>query len=272
MSKKVSGADNQQGSLRQLANDPSETICQIPQMNKELASLLGILFTDGCVSPKGVNSWRIYFVNKSESLINLFRDCMLKVFNLNINRVRVGKTSDGFLSAVVDSKEIGNSLVSTFGSFRSLKFKNGKSSTVRLPVSELLQSSYLTDFLKAAFSCDGGLCFYSAYRTGIRGGTRWLIRTVFLSCAHPRLRADYMYLLKRLGIDARDVPDDGKIKMETEKSIRKFHKLIGFVKGVKITNHSKFWKGHEKQYVLELMISSYDNPSRIYNLPKFHLR
>lgn len=268
MSKNASSADNQQGSLK----DPSETIRRIPQMGKELAWLLGILFTDGCVSPKGVRSWRIYFVNKSKVLIELFQDCLVKIFNLDINRVRVSETSNGFLKAVVDSKEIGDFLTRTFGSFRSLKFKNGKLPNVRLPILELLEIGYLADFLKVAFSCDGGVSFYPAYRIGSRGKTKWLIRTVFLSCAHPRLRSDYIFLLRVLDIKARNVSRDNKIKIETEKDIRKFHKLIGFVKGVKITNHSKFWRGYEKQDVLELMVSSYHNPSKIYNLPKFHLR
>ena len=104
MRNNATGAGNQQGSLR----DPSETTRRIPQINKELAQLLGFLFTDGCVSPKGVKSWRIYFSSKSESLVNLFRDCMVKVFNLDQARVRLGYTSDGFHKAIVDSKEIGN--------------------------------------------------------------------------------------------------------------------------------------------------------------------
>jgi hypothetical protein len=286
MSKNVSSADNQQGTQHLLSGcwrqyllgknskgaGPSETIRQIPQINRELATLLGILFTDGSVSPKGVNSWRLYFVNKSKTLIDLFRDCMVRVFNLDINRVRISKTKKEFFKAVVDSKEIGNYLVTTFGNFRTLKFKTGDFPNVKLPVLQLLKSSWLREFLKAAFSCDGGVCFYPAYRKGARGGTKWLIRTVFFTCHHPMLRADYMYLLKTLGIEGRDVPEDGKIKIETEDNIRKFHKLIGFIDGVEISNHSKYWSGYSKQYVLELMISSYNNPSKIYNLPKFHLR
>lgn len=240
----------------------------MPQMDKNLAILLGLLFTDGCVSPKGINSWRIYFVNKSRILIELLRDCIVKVFNLDTNRVRISKTKNGFFKAVVDSKEIGNYLVTTFRSFRTLRLKTGNLPNVRLPVSRLLKSGYLREFLKTAL----GICFYPAYRKGARGGTRWLIRTVFLSCIHPKLRADYMVLLKTLGIEIRVVPKDGKIKIETESGIRKFNELIGFIEEVEISNHSKYWSGWSKQNVLKLIVSSYDNPSEIYNLPKFHLR
>ena len=274
MGKKASSPDNQQGSkqIKRYLLCPSETTRQIPQMSRELAILLGILFTDGCISPKRVNSWRIYFVNKSKILIGLFQNCMSKVFDLDVRRVRIGKTSDNFIKAIVNSKQIGNYLVNRFGTFRTLRFKNGKLPKVRLPVSQLLKSGYLVDFLRVVFSCDGGLSFYPAYRAGAAGGTKWLIRTVFLSCKHPKLRTDYTNLLKALGIEARNVPGDGKIKIETERNIKKFYELVGFVKGVEITNQSKFWRGYEKQHVLKLMVSSYGNPSKIYNLPKFHLR
>jgi hypothetical protein len=72
MSKNASGADNPQetlsvsynlinhrwGILRDYTPDTSKRI------TKELASLLAILFTDGTLSPKTKNSWRILLVNK----------------------------------------------------------------------------------------------------------------------------------------------------------------------------------------------------------------
>lgn len=273
MSNKATSAVNQQGSehIKHYVLRPSETIRRISQMNRELVSLLGLLFTDGCVSPKG-NSWRICFTNKSKSLIDLFRDCMTGVFGLDVRRVRIHKTKDGLLEAVVGSKEIGNYLVGKFGTFRTLKFKDGKLPEAKLPVSELLKSGYAREFLRVAFSCDGGVCFYSAHRDGPQGGTNWLIRNVLFACMHPRLRIDYMSLLEALNIEAKELSNDGKIRIQRESEIRKFHKLVGFVKGTKVTGASRFWCGHEKQYILELMISSYGNPAKIYNLPKFYLR
>ncbi len=161
MSENVIGADNQQGRLRLNVGEPSETIRQTFRMNKELAILLGLLFTDGCISPKG-KSWRIYFSNKSQTLIDLFRDCIIKVFNLNEGRVLIGKTSNGFLKAVVNSKEIGNYLISRFGTFRTLMSDDGKETAAELPVDELLDNGCAQEFLRAAFSCDGGLSFYPA--------------------------------------------------------------------------------------------------------------
>ena len=266
----ASSADNQQETpsvLEQMAGS-SETKRRISQMNRELATLLGILFTDGCVSRKG-NSWRIYFVNKSWSLVELFRDSMIAVFGLNEHRVRIGRTKDNLWSAIVNSQEIGNYLVTMFGTFRTLKFDDGTLPTARLPIKQLLASACETDFLRAAFSCDGGVGFYPAYRSGSQGGTKWLIRTIFLACAHPVLRTGYMSLLDELGIQAREVTQDEKIKIETEVNIKKFRDIIGFVSGTQVTNVSKFWRGYEKQSVLELMADSYSDPSKVYNLQKF---
>jgi len=276
MSNKVSSADNQQetsfgynlinhkwGILRDYTPDISSRI------SRKFASLLAILFTDACVSPKDNNSWRISFGNTSHVLIDLFKDCMHEVFKLDEKRVRIRAKNDNFWTAVVNSKIIGEYLVSKFGTFRTLKYKNGELPKTKLPLKQLMSDNVVEEFLKVAFSCDGGLCFYSAKREGKKGGTKWLIRTVFLACHHPKLREDYIYLLKFLGIKTRNVPQDGKIKIENEKDIRKFAKIIGFVKGVKVTSHSKFWKDYEKQEVLSLMISSYKNPSSIYNLSKF---
>lgn len=277
MSKNAFSADNQQetpligynlinhkwGILRDYTPDISSRI------NKKFASLLAILFTDGSVSPKGKNSWRIYFVNKSEILIKLFTDCIVDVFRLDKERVKIGKRRDGYFKVIVNSKEIGEYLVSRFGTFRTLRYKSGELPKTKLPVKQLITDKVVDEFLRVAFSCDGGLCFYPAKRGGSRGGTKWLIRTVFLASHHPKLRKDYLILFRSLGIRARNVVKDRKIKIEKEEDILKFYKSVGFVKGVKVTGHSKFWKNYEKQGLLKLMISSYKNPSLVYNLSKF---
>ncbi len=259
-------ADNQQGRPF-VRKEPSETIRQIPQQ-QALAISLGILYTDGCVSPKG-HSWRIYFVNKSFHLIALFKDCISNVFRTESPNVRIGITTDGLYKAVVDSKTIGNKLVNRFGTFRTQKFQDGKYPDTKLPLQFLRTNKLIVPFLQAAFSCDGGLCFYPAKRSGKNGGTTWLIRTIFLACAHPQLRSDYIQLLFDLGIRVREVSLDGKIKIETKIDIFRFAKLVRFVSGVCVTAHSKYWNGYEKNQVLDLMISSYSDPPKFYQLSNF---
>lgn len=237
-------------------------------MNRTTATLIGLLYTDGCLSPKGKSSWRFYFSNKSERLVAIFRESMMQCFALPSSRVRLGKTNDGLYRALVDSKKAGNEFTQKFGTFRTLR-RNGEHTNAHLPIQELLQHNVAADFLKAAFSCDGGVNLYVARRKGTSGGTQWLIRGVYLACAHPQLRKEYCQLLRALGITARNVAGDGKVKIETEKDIRVFQEKIGFIDGVHITHTSKFWPSIEKQELLNRLIESYEAPASVYSLQQF---
>ncbi len=192
----------------------------------------------------------------------------MRCFALPSSRVRLGTTNDGLHRALVDSKEAGDAFTRRFGTFRTLR-RNGEHTNAHLPIQELLQHDVAADFLKAAFSCDGGVNLYVARRKGTSGGTQWLIRGVYLACAHPQLRREYCELLHALGITARNVAGDGKVKIETEKDIRTFQKKIGFIDGVHITHTSKFWPSIEKQKLLKRLIQSYDSPRAIYQLSQF---
>ena len=240
-------------------------------MTRTEATLIGLLFTDGCLSPKGKSAWRFYFSNKSERLVAIFRDCMVQCFTLPTSRVRLGMTNDGLYRAIVDSKDAGDALTRKFGTFRTLRYENGILPEARLPVQELLQHNVAEDFLRAAFSSDGGVNLYVARRNGARGGTKWLIRGVYLACAHSALRRDYCALLNALGIRVRSVTQDGKVKIETEEDIRAFQKKVGFIEGVHITHTSKFWPKIEKQDLLNRLVESYKVPSAVYRLPQFDL-
>ncbi|MBM3261608.1 hypothetical protein FJY93_04300 [Candidatus Kaiserbacteria bacterium] len=194
---------------------------------------------------------------------------MIQCFALPESRVRLGTTQDGLILAIVDSKEIGTALTKRFGTFRTLRYESGELPKAHLPVEELLQYNVAEDFLRAAFSCDGGVNLYVARRKGARGGSQWLIRGVYLACAHPTLRKQYCDLLHSLGIRVRNVAGDGKVKIEIEKDIRTFHQKIGFIGGVRITHTSRFWPEIEKQQLLEQLIQSYDSPRDVYSLQQF---
>ena len=237
-------------------------------MNEQLATLLGLLYTDGCVSPKKKNSWRFYFSNKSGRLVEIFRESMMQCFALPSSRVRLGKTKDGLYLAIVNSKEIGTTLTERFGTFRTLRYKDGEFPKACLPIRELLRHNVAKDFLRAAFSCDGGVSLYSAHRKGEE--SRYLIRGVYLACVHPILRAQYCGLLGALGIKARNVAGDGKIKIQTKEDMELFHQRVGFLEGVHITHTSRFWPNVEKQVLLERLIQSYESPRAIYSLPQFN--
>ena len=193
----------------------------------------------------------------------------MQCFALPSSRVRLDITKDGLYRAIVDSKESGDEFTRRFGTFRTLRYRNGEHTKAHLPNKELLQHKVAPDFLRAAFSSDGGVNLYVARRKGTRGGTQWLIRGVYLACVPPRLRKEYCQLLKALGIRARNVAKDGKVKIETEKDIRSFYKKVGFIDGVHITHTSKFWPDIEKQELLRRLIESYEVPRSVYSLRQF---
>ena len=252
----VTSAENQQE--RHLSNiylnESSETTRQIPLMDYQLATLIGLLFTDGCVSPRG-KSYRIYFGVTSKALTLIFRDCIQSVFNLPSSKIRLTKRNE-FYVAVVDSKEIGNYLVHRFGTFRTLKYDSGETSA-KLPVEELISSGCVPYFLRAAFSCDGGLCLYPVKTMRGKKVVNWLNRNVFLACSHKRLRDDFMILINHLGIKATNSITDKKIKISSKSEIIRFARQIGFLHGVEVTNHSLIWRKCTKVQVLSEMISSY---------------
>ncbi len=240
-------------------------------MNKTTATLIGLIFTDGCLSPKGVNSWRFYFSNKSQRLVSIFKESMMQEFALPEDRIRMDMTSDGLYRAIVDSKEAGQLFTERFGTFRTLRYKSGKLPKTRLPIEELIGHNVVKEFLQAAFSCDGGVSLYVARRKTKTNDAVWLIRGVYLACAHPKLRTEYIILLKSLGITACDA-GDGKVKIRDKENMEKFYRLVGFIDGVHITHTSRFWPNIEKQKLLEKMIDSYHNPAETYLLQQFTLR
>ncbi len=254
-----------------LSKNPQRLHAKYLTMNRSKATLIGLLYTDGCLSPKGKSSWRFYFSNKSWRLITIFRECMVQVFDLPASRVRIS-TSNGFSRAVVNSKESGTLLTGEFGTFRTLRYATGDFPAAHLPVQQLLQNNVAEEFLRAAFSCDGGVSLYVARRKGARGGTKWLIRGVYLACFHPHLRMQYQELLKALGIESRNVAGDGKIKIETKRDIIRFSQRVGFLRGVHITHTSRFWPKIEKQKLLERLVQSYESPRDVYLLPQFEHR
>ena len=240
-------------------------------MNKTTATLIGLIFTDGCLSPKGVNSWRFYFSNKSQRLVSIFRQSMIDVLKLPAERVRLDTTADGLYRAIVDSKEAGQIFTERFGTFRTLRYKNGELPKTHLPIEELIQHKVVKEFLQSAFSCDGGVSLYVARRKTKSDEAKWLIRGVYLACAHPKLRKEYITLLKSLGITACDA-GDGKVKIRDKENTEKFYQKVGFIDGVCITHTSRFWPNIEKQKLLEQMIDSYHNPKETYLLRQFTLR
>ena len=273
----ASSVDDQQATLH-LQESPQRLYAKYPKredITSDEATLLGILYTDGCLSKKTKNCWRFYLSNTSFEIIQAFRACMMKLFGLSIERVRISeKTVNGkpFYKAVVDSGYCGNIMTAKYGTFRTLAFKTEGGGEIypsaKLPFTNQTKTKILFNFLKAAFSCDGGVNLYVGKT---KKGYRFLVRNVFLSCKHPQLQKDYQYLLKILDINSKLLIKDNKIRIQRRENLEMFYKKIGFINGVKITQHSAYWQGWGKNKVLKLALSSYGNADKVFNLPQFCL-
>lgn len=242
-------------------------------MDPNEATLLGILYTDGCLSPKGKNGWRFYLGNTSWQIIEAFKKSLISLYNLPEHRIRISqKLVNGkpYYKAVLDDMKIGQFLNNKYGTFRTLKYSSESGGSfypsASLPV-KLQNPSIIRQFLKLAFSCDGGVNLYVA-----RYKYTWLIRNIYLSCQHPILLKQYFNLLKKIGIQSKILWKDELIRIQGRKVLEKFASEIGFLSGVKITQHSTYWQGFEKQKILQLAIASYGNPRIVYDLPQFRVK
>jgi len=265
-------ADNQQGTPI-LSETPQRLNAKYPKsISREEAILLGILYTDGCLSKKSKNCWRFYLSNTSFGIIKYFKNSMMKVFGLNEKRIRISqKEVNGkpFYKAVVDSGYCGSILTARYGTFRTLAYKDeggkGIYPLTKLPFNSDSNLKIVSLFLKAAFSCDGGVNLYVANASRYK----FLIRNVFLSCKHPQLQLDYFDLLKLFGVKAKILKKDNKLRLQGKDNLMRFYNKIGFLTGVQITQHSAYWQGWEKNKVLKLLLSSYGRPETVFNMPRF---
>lgn len=240
-------------------------------MNYDEATLLGILYTDGCLSKKGKNCWRFYVSNTSWQIIQAFKDSMMELFDLPESRVRISQeqvNSKPFYRAVVDSSEIGWELTRKYGTFRTQEYSRSENGSVypaaRLPLLQEVDLNLVARFLKVAFSCDGGVNLYVA-----RSKYLFLIRNAYLACKHPTLRLDYQVLLSKMGVKVKIIKDDRRLLIQGRENLERFAERIGFLEGVRVTQKSTFWQDWEKNRVLRLALASYGNPKLIFDLPQF---
>ena len=266
MSDNVSSADNQQethhkmGLLRDYTPNTA-------QLSPDLVRLIAILYTDGCVSRHRLNSWRITFSNSSRIAVDLFINSLVNVFDVPRERIKISMMMKKYYFATLTSKEIGKWLTDNFGTFRTLKFSDGKYPPTSIPLNSLIKTRNVQTFLKTAFSMDGGVKFYVANGNNNK---KWLERNISLACHHPVLRKQYKKLLESIGIESVNIETDNVIKIRRKENLEKFTREVGFIDGITTTRHSKFWFGVEKNEVLNAMIDSYNDPNRYISLPRFN--
>jgi hypothetical protein len=159
------------------------------------AYLRGILYTDGCVSPKAKTSWRVVVSNNSAAIVDLFGATIRDCFGKAIRRSR----AESLYVGILDSKEVGRFLIERHGTFRTEAcrghqgcpaMRGGRRPCQRCEPVHYAGVAYppaslpaftggheAASFLRAAFSCDGGVNLYVAGRAQRQ---RWLIEMSIL--------------------------------------------------------------------------------------------
>ncbi len=246
---------------------------------RQLTILAGYLLTDGGITSRGKKGWTIYFRNKDKQIIDSFRK---QLFLCSGKNGYVTKRTDGTDFVRLHSQNLANRLFTLSKSYRTKACENfpvckhlsGKRSSclkfgtitiegIQYPKAQIpdivFRSEKLAkDFLKIYASCDGGI---SVTNTKNRRGSKFLVRKIFISVKHPTLNNQLTNLLKKIGFSPSQYKD--QIRLTRKEDILKFQREIGFIEGSKISNDSKFLSGFEKNFILEKVIESYNNPKNL---------
>ncbi len=221
-------------------------------MNKEsLGNLIGLLLTDGCVSDNRF----LIFHNKSEVVHEEFRKYVVELFGDVHFTQRL--EMNGTKRTQVTSKRIVSELLelSEMTTFRKKQFDNGGFPQTRLPkfINNLSKDSK-SKFLQAIFSADGSISVSARWH---KRNNSWEIRRrIELTCKNPYLREDFYTLIKNFGFYPR--VSNENITMERKSDIAGFTDLVRFIPNVKIGGDSKYWKGFEKNQVLDLAVKTFE--------------
>lgn len=239
--------------------------------------LVPYLLSDGGISPRGRASWTVFFRNKDDALIGEFRKCL---YSVSSHYGFLNASADGTKLVRLHSRELGERLfaytafrTSSCDRYPSCKLlKGGRGSCLRCEKFEYSEKCYpncrvpknifpskerARRFLRVYFTCDGGL----SLTVGKNKNGTFLVRRLFLSVAHPKLKVDLMRLLKMLGFKQAYYSD--QIRIISKEQFYKFKKEIGFVNGSRIGDNSRRFSGWEKNRLLDLILESYTNPSAV---------
>ena len=248
---------------------------------RDLLELTSFLLSDGGLSPRGKESWTIYLRNKDQKIIEKFQNVL---FRASEKKGSEQKRKDGTKFVKLHSKELGKELLKLSPTYRTSRrnsyppcpgISGGRCSCsicgtdakideyppVKIPDEIFTDVELAKKFVKIYASCDGGVSVTFAKKSKYP----FLVRKIFISVTPPELKKQLISLLRFLGFSPREY--DGQIRLTTKFDIKKFEK-IGFIEECKITDDSPFLSGLEKNFVLQKIINSYDNPSLLINFLK----
>ncbi len=227
---------------------------KLKNFNKQdLANLIGLLLTDGSVR-FGSRTYRIIYAGKSEELHKIFRNLMKRLFGLKNFYERID--NKGVKITQYSSKETGEILVNLCNTLKTKSLQTYPITypKIKLDIFKELTRNELKEVFKLMFSADGGVVLGVKWHKRFN---KWeLTRRVILKCSHPGLRKFYRNLLKqKLDINTKEW--DSSIAIDTKNDLYKFAKEIRFVNNLKVSDKSLYWKGYEKNKVLDVLLKTY---------------
>ncbi len=246
---------------------------------RQTIKLTPFLLSDGGLSPRGKESWTIYFRNKDSATIKEFRNIL---FACTKRTGHVQKRKDGTYMVKIHSKKLGEELLNFSPSYRTSECKRyprcpalyGKRGSCKIctykkqkptnyPPSQLPKIVFKDKkmakyFLKIYTTCDGGVS-----ATLSKTKYPFLIKKLFISVKHSILRDNLMKLLMDLGFKPKVYSE--QIRLIGNFDLTKFNKEIRFIENSRIGKDSKRLHGYEKNFILEKIIESYENPKNLMN-------
>lgn len=245
---------------------------------RQISLLSSYLLSDGGMSPRGKDSWTIYFRNNDDAVTESFQECLKKCAK---RRGYEAIRKDGSHFVKLHSFALGKELLKLSNSYRTtacgehpicpFSKKTGRSRCLsckkvlhenneyphaNIP-DEVSKSRKLgIEFLRIYATCDGGV----SIAIGYKGSMPFLVRKVFIAVKHPILAKQLIGLLENIGY--KPYYYGQQIRLTRSKDIIRFQKEIGFIKGAKISGDSKYLRGYEKNQILETVVESYNNPKR----------
>ncbi|MBI4983579.1 hypothetical protein HZC32_02955 [Candidatus Woesearchaeota archaeon] len=207
-------------------------------MNQEVSNLIAFLLSDGSMNlKKSKNSvnHRISLEVVSKPLCEEFQRTCKNIFGRTskiVERHRNLEHSKSFRMDIVISQEEAKRLLSLVKTFRTRPI-NGVATEAQIP-DEVMEGNneIKQNFLKIFASAEGSVIL------AIDKQRKWwaINRWISIKCCHPMIHNQIKQLLIDLGINAKSVVND--IRIKGKENLIKFRELISFLNGCKVTKKS----------------------------------
>jgi hypothetical protein len=239
-------------------------------MNKMyLSKLLGYLLGDASFKMKKRRS-----DNKTQSevaiecadkaIVEDFSEICKKLLKREVggihSRKRAGNWRRTYHFTCKINKEWRNILLDLSPTYRTKPFRvNGEVIFPELRIPRFISSKtiFIANFLKAFTNCEGSI------QLRVTKHAKWfeITRYVKLSCSHPHILQEVSRMLEILGISNRKAPKNNPVSViiQGKKSILEFNRLIGFKKGIEVSNNGR-WAGYEKRDILNALLKTFSLP------------